>query len=68
MEDVNNLLSAEGIRAMKLMCLKNLDLKAKEETEMELLNKFMELAKDVCIAVGVNAFNFTLKLFRKAGS
>ena len=40
------MLTVEGIKNLKIMCLRNLNLSAKEETEIGMLTKFMEKAKD----------------------
>lgn len=45
-QNLNKLLSPDGVKQLKKMCLLNLDLKAKDEAEMDLLAKFMEAAKD----------------------
>ena len=53
MDDLNSLLSVDGIKTLKLMCFRNLDTYAKDDTELELIGKFMEAAKEV-IFCGVN--------------
>ena len=46
LQNLNKLLTPDGVKQLKKMCLLNLDLKAKDETEMDLLGKFMVEAKD----------------------
>ena len=46
-EDLDTLLTAEGLKRLKLMCFKNLDFKAKSQDELDLLERFMKMAKDV---------------------
>ena len=46
-DELNSLLSVDGIKTLKLTYFRNLDTYAKDDTELELLGKFMEAAKDV---------------------
>ena len=41
---MNDLMTADGVRALKVTCFKNLDL-SKGDSETEILSKFLELAK-----------------------
>ena len=41
---MNDLMTADGVRALKLTCFKNLDL-SKGDAETETLSKFLDLAK-----------------------
>ena len=50
-DELNSLLSVDGIKTLKLMCFRNLDTYAKDDTELELLGKFMEAAKDVILVI-----------------
>lgn len=45
-EDLSVLLTSEGIQKLKGMCLRNLDMKAKEDDETALLQKFMDKANE----------------------
>lgn len=44
---MNSLLTSEGLKQLKMMCFRNLDVKAKDIDEMELISRFMERAKQV---------------------
>lgn len=44
-EDVGELLTGEGVQRLKLMCLRNLDMRANDENEKVLIKMFMEKAK-----------------------
>ena len=46
-EDIDRLLTAEGVMRLKIMCILNLDFKAKDEDEVGLLNTFIEAATEV---------------------
>ena len=48
-DNLNSLLTAEGLKQLKMMCFRNLDVKAKDIDEMELISRFMERAKQVVI-------------------
>ena len=43
---MDTLLTSDGILQLKVMCFRNLDLKAKDDTEVGMLNNFMQTAKD----------------------
>eukprot|EP00092_Neocalanus_flemingeri_P102028 GFUD01130477.1.p1 GENE.GFUD01130477.1~~GFUD01130477.1.p1 ORF type:complete len:306 (-),score=91.74 GFUD01130477.1:105-1022(-) len=45
-QDLNKLMTSEGVKRLKIMCLRNLDLKAKNEGEVEMLKNFLELANE----------------------
>jgi len=45
-EDVTQLLTGEGVLKLKKTCLRNLDMKAKEEQEKDLFDQFIERAKE----------------------
>jgi len=45
-DDLDTLLTSDGIAQLKVMCFRNLDLKAKDDTEVGMLNNFMQTAKD----------------------
>lgn len=45
-DDLQVLLTGEGVQFLKQMCVGNLDMKAKEESETDLLQKFMDKAKE----------------------
>ena len=43
------LLTGDGVQFLKEMCVRNLDMKAKDDVETALLQKFMDKAKEVCV-------------------
>jgi len=45
-DQLEALLSADGLKMIKMMCFRNLDSYANDKNEVELLNKFMNKAKD----------------------
>ena len=46
-DDLDSLLTVEGLKKLKMLCYGNLDLKAKSDEEVELLKSFMGKANDV---------------------
>ena len=46
-DDLDSLLTVEGLKRLKMLCYGNLDLKAKSDEEVDLLKSFMGKAKDV---------------------
>ena len=46
-DEVHHLLTVEGLKRLKMICFRNLDFKAKTKDEVEILNKFMNIAKEV---------------------
>ena len=46
-EELSVLLTGEGITQLKLLCFRNLDFKAKDAEETELMDRFFTSAKEV---------------------
>ena len=46
-DNLEVLLMADGLKMLKSMCYKNLDMAAKDPEEIDLLTKFMDKAKEV---------------------
>lgn len=46
---MNSLLTSDGLKQLKAMCFRNLDVKAKDINEVELLSRFMSKSKEVII-------------------
>ena len=46
-EDIDKLLTGEGVLKLKNLCIENLDLKDNDEDEIKLLNDFVDTAKEV---------------------
>ena len=54
MDDIETLLTPDGLQALKLMCVKNLHMKAKDTDEVGKLNRFMERAKEVSVHISLH--------------
>ena len=61
------LLVVDGLKMLKSMCYKNLDMRAKDADEVELLNKFMNKANEVSTVVTETVNNNFIDQ-RKGGS
>ena len=46
-DDLNELLTADGVRQLHKMCYRNLDMTAQDKEEAGMLDKFMVAAKEV---------------------
>ena len=59
-EDVECLLTSDGIKFLKSMLFRNLDMKAKDAEEVTLLNRFMTRAKEVCFNISLSFLHHIL--------
>ena len=50
-DDLDELLSVEGIKVLKMMCYKNLDNLAKDKNETGILSRFMKRASEVGLSI-----------------